>query len=581
MKPAVLGLGLFAASAFGFEAVMKIQPPLISLEESAVLSIEVRDAKKPESPALPNTQGLRFVSAGQTQQSSWINGKSDRFITYNFRVYPQQTGTFAIGPFDYKVDGKIQTLEGELKVVSTSGDARQAQSWADVLFARLETDRDRAYVQEPFGLTLSIYSRQGVQMAGSISLQGMPETGLDGLQWQEIQPERDVINNVIYDIRRFQTRTRAMSSGVFEFNPLVTVQMAVPNQNNRSRSPFDDPFFNPMFQRTETRPVDLSVEKAVITIQPLPEGGKPSGFSGAVGRFDFQVSARPQTVHPGEPVTLTMSVSGDGNFDRVAAPPFPDNEHFRLYGETVRKQADNAVLFEQVISPRTADVTEIPSVPFSFFDTKSGQYRTVQSAPIPLSVTEASNSTAQVFANRETIILPAPDRPFATESDVQRAASWFKRLWNRIRPWLWTLPAGLVLWLTGLFIRKFHLNRRLDAARARRQKAPEAARHALRAATHARKHGDTAAFHNALWGVLAGYFGNRLNLPPGEVTPASTLQALDRAGLKPDLLNTLRMIFAQVESSRYGLSNATSPESMEKLQSSLEQILKQCEKMRL
>ena len=170
--------GLLALDAMAFEATMTIQPPLIQLGESAVLSIEVRVAKKLQPPVLPAVASLRFASTGQSQQSSWVNGKSDSFTAFNFQIYPQQTGTFTIGPFDYKVNGETRTLQGELKVVATSGDATQPQSWSEIIFARLEPDRKSAYVQEPFGLTLSIYSRQDVQMAGNINLQGMPETGL-------------------------------------------------------------------------------------------------------------------------------------------------------------------------------------------------------------------------------------------------------------------------------------------------------------------------------------------------------------------------------------------------------------------
>ncbi|MFA7256317.1 MAG: BatD family protein, partial [Kiritimatiellales bacterium] len=217
LKTAVI-ITLVAMNAFGFEATMTIQPPLIQLGESAVLSIEVRGAKNPPAPVLPDVPGLQVVSAGQSTQMNWINGKSDNFVAFNYTVYPQKTGSFSIGPFDYQVNGESRILSGELKVVGSSGDASQPQSWADLLFARLEIDRTNAYVQEPFGLTLSVYSRQGVQMAGNINLTGMPETGLDGLQWQETQGGRDVINNAIYDIRRFQTRTRAVSSGTFTFS---------------------------------------------------------------------------------------------------------------------------------------------------------------------------------------------------------------------------------------------------------------------------------------------------------------------------------------------------------------------------
>jgi hypothetical protein len=385
-----------------------------------------------------------------------------------------------------------------------------------------------------------------------------------------------MISNVVYDIRRFQTRTRAMSSGVFEFKPLVSVQVALPNQS--SRSPFGDPFFSSMFRRTETRPVDLPIEKTTLTAKPLPAEGRPTGFNGAVGQFDFHVTARPLTVHPGDPITLKITISGDGNFDRITPPALPDGTVFRLFGDAVRTQQEDLVQFEQVISPRTADAKEIPALPFSFFDTQSGSYRTVTSRPIPITVTAISNNTAQIFAAKDSVVLPPPETPFATASDLQRIENRINVMWQRIQPWLWTLPTALVLVLLLFAARIIQKNRRSDTARIRRQKAPKAARKALRAAEHSLKKGDRPAFFDALWNAFADYFGHRLNLPPGDVTAQAVLSALGRSGLDPERTNRLRAIFDRVESSRYGLQTENSPDDLKTLQADLERILKHCEK---
>lgn len=554
------------------EATMTIQPPLIELSESATLSIEVRDTKNPRPPVLPDVEGLTISYTGQSTQHSWVNGKSDSFTAFNFKIYPQQTGTFSIGPFQCG----NQTLQGKLKVVAGSAEAQQPQSWSDLLFAKLETDRDSAYVQEPFNLTLSIYSRQGLQLAGNIGLNGMPQTGLPDLQWQEAQPGREVINGSIFEVRRFTARTRAISSGTFEFQPSVTVQVVVPNQNRRSR----DPFFDSFFQRTETRPVDVPVDMASVNVKPLPAAGRPESFNGAVGRFSFRATAKPTSVQVGDPITLQMVISGDGNFDRVMMPPLPIDGSFRLFGEPVRKQTDNAIVFEQVVSPRSADVHEIPTVPFSFFDTESGQYRTVQSAPVPITVTAVSNSTAQVFAAKETVILPSTEEhAFATESDVQRAAQWISNVWKKIRPWLWAVPVLLIAWLAGFAGHKIFHHRRQDTARLRRQKAPKAARAALKQAAHAAKKNDAKAFHDALWCALTDYFGHRLNLPPGEVSPQTALRALSEAGFGPGPIATLQGLFEQTEASRYGLpAEQISPEAMTTMLRDIKEILKLCEK---
>lgn len=571
LKFAFLALLLPAARIFGFDAVLTIQPPLIELRDSAVLRIEVRNAKKLQAPALPDVPGLQFVNAGQSQQSIWVNGKSDNVTVYNFKIHPQQTGDFTIGPFEYKLDGENRSLQGRLKVVAGSGDAAVPQSWSDILFARLEPDRKSAYVQEPFGLMFSLYARQDVQITDAINLQGMPETGLSDLKWQEIEPSREVVNGAVFSVRRFSARTRAVSSGIFEFSPVATAQVVIPNQRNQQR----DPFFSSFFDRIETRPVNLPVEKTAIEIKPLPETGRPDGFSGAVGHFSFQTAARPLETQPGEPITLMMTVSGEGNFDRITAPSLPESGMFRLYGQPVRRQEDHAVRFEQIISPRTADITEIPAIDFAFFDTKSGQYRTLKSRPIPITVTAASNTAAQVFASKESVMLPPQDTPFVTESDLQRLLNGLQKLWRKVRPWLWSLCAVLGVSLIAFPVYKIHRNRRCDTARIRKQKAPKAARQALKKADQAIRSGDRQTFYNALWDALTGYFGHRLNLPPGNITAEALLIALNRAGADPELNQRLNTVFNCIEASRYGQSgNDTSAGQMEQLQTEVEHILK-------
>ncbi|MGE4490800.1 MAG: BatD family protein [Kiritimatiellales bacterium] len=576
-------LCLTAAHAFGFEATLKINPPVVSLNDSAQLSIEVRGARSPQPPAISEVPGLQISYGGQSTQMNWVNGKTDNFVSFNYTVYPQKTGDFSIGPITYKVGKDTQVLgPATLKVVGSSDGTQQAQNWSDVLFAKLTADRNSAYVQEPFELTLAIYSRQDLQMAGNINLEGLPESGLPDLKWQELEPTRDVVNNMVFDVRRFRARTRALSSGSFAFKPVITAQVALQNRSNRRRSFFDDPFFNPLFSQVETRPVQVPIEPFDLEIKPLPVEGRPAGFSGAVGQFRFQVSAKPVSVHPGDPITLTMSIAGDGNFDRITAPVLRTDDGFRFYGDPTKAQTNNLVAFEQVVSPKSTDVTEIPPVAFSYFDTSSGEYRILHSESIPLTVTAGSTDTAQVFATKETVVLPPQDTPFATESDIQRMLAALKGFWMMARPWLWIIPCAFGLWIIVFFSRKIHHHRRKDTARVRRQKAPKAARKALHAATQARRHEKVPEFYDALWTALTDYFCNRLNLSPGDITSSVVLRTLERAGFSTDQMRTLQTVFDRVEAGRYGApQTAPTAAAMEETQRSLEQILRLCEKSRI
>jgi hypothetical protein len=275
-----------------------------------------------------------------------------------------------------------------------------------------------------------------------------------------------------------------------------------------------------------------------------------------------------------------MTIVGEGNYDRILPPALPDDAPFRLFGDAVRQQGNNGVRFEQVISPRDATVTEIPPLNFSYFDSESGAYRTASSPAISITVDASSNNTAQLFAAQETLTVAPADTPFATESDVQRIAGWLKEKWRLIRPWLWTLPAALGLGLFLFAAKKLYHWRRKDTAWIRRQQAPRAARKALRSTADAMKQGDVAGFYNSLWDALTGYFGNRLNLPPGDVTLNQMTGILTRANLPENHLNTLEDLFNTVERYRYGApESAPQPDEMEQQRTALVRLLKAVEKI--
>lgn len=570
-------IALAALQAFGADVRMTVNPPVISLSETAQIKVEVRDAKRAKAPSFPQVEGLRHSGTRQSSQTSIRNGKIDKSISYSVNVYPQRTGEFTIGPFAYEVDGETKQLVGKLEVVAKAGDASAVQSWDEVVFARITSSRPKTYVQEPFELTLSIYSRTDVHLSGNIDLQGLPETGLTKAEWKEQGDSREQVNGTLYNVRRFKTTLKAMGSGTFDFAPVATVHVVAPQQQQRRRrTPFG---FDSFFDRVQTIPIELRVEETAVDVMPLPTVGKPDHFSGAVGRFDFQVTAEPKEVAPGDPMTLQMTIIGEGNYDRILPPALPEDAAFRLFGDAVRQQGNNGVRFEQVISPRDASVLEIPSIGFSYFDSEHGEYRTISSRPIPIEVSATSNNTAQLFVAQEALTVQPADPPFATESDLQKITGWFKKQWKLVRPWLWTIPAAFGAGLILFFAQKLYHYRRKDTVWLRRQQAPKAARKALNQADTARTQNDIRGYYNALWGALTGYFGNRFNLPAGDVTREQVVQTLKGSGLSQDQLEALDRLFTAIELQRYGGSdNGNLPEDAGKLKTELVHLLKQVEK---
>src|SRR5205814_8090931 len=149
-----------------------------------------------------------------------------------------------------------------------------------------------------------------------------------------------------YQVYSFKTEIAAARPGKFEIVQ-VTAKAAIvlprrPSapRTTRPRSPFDlfnldDPFSDPFFsdpfgaigERTE---LPVRSESATLHVKPLPPHAHEN-FSGAVGNFTMAVDAKPKTVQVGDPITMTSTISGRGNFDRMNGPSLENERGWHKY----------------------------------------------------------------------------------------------------------------------------------------------------------------------------------------------------------------------------------------------------------
>jgi hypothetical protein len=164
----------------------------------------------------------------------------------------------------------------------------------------------------------------------------------------------------------------------------------------------------------DTRRIFSRDESRRLVVKPTPSEGRPDSFAGAVGQgFSFDVAADRSVVQLGDPITLQMTVRGAGNL-AIAGPPRLDAagalrpEHFRLPDRDVAGEiTDDAKVFEIALRVLDDAVREIPALPYAYFDPEIGQYRTVYSRPIALSVRPAQVISADdVVATRRTRVQP-------------------------------------------------------------------------------------------------------------------------------------------------------------------------------
>jgi hypothetical protein len=100
-------------------------------------------------------------------------------------------------------------------------------------------------------------------------------------------------------------------------------------------------------------------------------------FRAQLETSQWTTDAKPKTVQVGDPITVTNTISGRGNFDRVNAPVLEDERGWHKYPPSSKFKQDDEVglsgtkTFETVLSPNEKK-QGLPLLAFSYFDPGEG-----------------------------------------------------------------------------------------------------------------------------------------------------------------------------------------------------------------
>ena len=161
-----------------------------------------------------------------------------------------------------------------------------------------------------------------------------------------------------------------------------------------------------------TRPIFAQDSARTLVVKPPPATGRPASFGGAIGQgFSFGVETDRSVVQVGDPMVLTFTVSGSGELSPVGLPPLDSllpAAQFRLPEDEISGQVMTGTkAFRVPVRVIDDRVTEIPALPYSWFDPELAEYQTTYSLPIALSVRPAQIVSADdVVSARKN---PGPD----------------------------------------------------------------------------------------------------------------------------------------------------------------------------
>jgi len=522
--------------------------------ESITFVFAVEGAQDVPAPAL-RVGGLDARYLGPSTQVSIVNGTMSSSVQHRYSLFALQPGRFEVGPITIQYQGKdystpplaVEFVAAAAPPGSTDSGRANGGPQGKTLFATLSLTKPRVYLHERVALDIDLYI--GNVRAGDLQFPTLSADGLAVDNWPQPTQRQQVIDGQSYQVVHFHTLATPLRAGTVLIGP-ASLRLNVYERNRgNGRGGANDPFFDTFFQ--QARQVDVRAEPIELTVLPLPENGRPADFSGAVGRFQMQVDAAPTEVVAGDPITVQLVVTGEGNLSDAAAPRLADATGFRIYEPRAGQIEAGRRSFEQVVIPNDSGVTALPSFRFSFFDPQTEQYQVVESAPIALRVSQPQQAPhADVVVSGESPrrkveeklgrdIVFIKDEP----GDLRDFRSLGSAIWMLLA-WLPVPPAALLV-MTWYDRRRRRLSG--DERYARFARAGKLARQGIAAGRAAIRNGNQTEFYEVISTTIREFLSAKLDLPAGGVDA----DAVAKRGCGPDVVNDLRVLYAACETARF------------------------------
>ncbi len=390
---AILGLGLLVTSPLnGQTAQWNPDRGSLGSGQTSELQLVFEGCTPSSNPQPPSIPGLTLELAGTSQNIQTFNGSVTRRIIFNYLIRPSQRGAVRIPPFEVPTDkGVVRVGAAEFEV----GDATVGQSGTSldsIVQSRIQVPTQSVWAGEVFPIShvLTVARRFSAQLAGPIEWSPTP---LTVEEWGKLETSEAMIGGEMRLLVTNRSRAVARSAGT------ITLQPAQQLVNLQTGTSMFGVFARPtMEQYTITSPA------STLVVKPLPANA-PAGFNGAVGDFILTSKVVPSTAAVGEPITWTLELAGTGNWtDIPGLPPREVSRDFRVVQPQPKRTNKENTLFDASYGE---DVVLIPTLPgtyalgpyqWSYFDPKTGTYKSIATDRVTLTITGPANTPASSSA---------------------------------------------------------------------------------------------------------------------------------------------------------------------------------------
>lgn len=558
-------------------------PRSVVVDQQFRISYKINRVKVGE-PTIPEIDGFRILTGPHrsTQRSmQMINGETttSESVTFTYTLLAEKEGEFTIPAASIIVDGeKVTSNEAKIRVLPADQAGQSSQQGRsngggiqrnttstnisnDDLFIRASLNKTKVYEQEAVLLTYKVYS------AVNLTNLDFPTPELKGFHIQEVElPKEKQFELDRYNGRNYQSLVWRQfvlfpqQSGKIEI-PSLTFEGVVAVQTRRSMDPFEmmfngGPSYVEVKKSIRTNSLTLNVEK-------LP-AGKPAGFSGGVGKFSISSSISNTNLKTNEEVTLKVIVKGVGNMKLLGDPQIDFPSEFEVYDPIINNNFSlrssgftGEKVYEYVITPRSSGTYTIPAAKFSYFDTSSNSYRTIESESYTLDVEkgkDAPAATANLYIGKEKGRVLATDIRHIKLDEGETKKEHTTLFGSTTYVLLYIIPLLLFIAYIIVYRRKMAENANLTLVRTK--KANKVAVKRLKIANRLLKENRKNEFYDEILKTMWGYMSDKLSIPVSQLSKENIAAELAVKGVDASLIDEMQDLLNEGEFARYAPGDA-------------------------
>jgi len=371
-----------------FEA--KVSKEKLGINERLRVDFEMNEDGDNFNP--PSFQNFTVVGGpNQKISTSILNGKMAYSKTYSFYLQPKKTGKLSIGQAEIIIDDKTyKTSPLDVEITAavdkpTDGDSSEMIA-EDNLHLVAEVSKGNPYLNEALTVVYKLYVSPRVSVSNWRELDSPKYNDFwsQSIDIQQLRVENGEYRGEPYRyVVLRKTILYPQKTGELNIEPL-TLSIAVDVPSARRD------IFGSRIYKTVNKTVAANNRK--INVKPLP-AGKPANFTGAVGKFDFNVTTSKKELNAGESLEAKVEVRGNGNLKLFDLPGLTAPSSLEMYdperAENVNTNLNGmqgSISEAYTVVPTQKGKYPIPTLSFSYFDPSSEKYITKTSEELLINV---------------------------------------------------------------------------------------------------------------------------------------------------------------------------------------------------